>query len=150
MKHHFFSAVMIASGLAIPFADAQERPRVVPGLWRMDITTVSKLKGDTPAAPASTEVQETCIVDEYLAPDQALDIEECDVSNTGTTSTTMSFKMVCTLEGFPTTGDGLFTVLDSGNRVSGVFNMQMTIPGLGEPLNIEVDIASQRIGDCDD
>ncbi len=146
-------AVLALAGFAAAPALAQddtEYPRLNPGEWRA--TTTMTMSGPMPMGP-ETETDTSCITEEdaEFDPRELLELEDdsCSIDNLQTTSTRVSFDMLCNSEGVTMAGQAAFDVGDGGDSLDGGMEMSGSIPGLDmPPIVVNVTIASTRVGAC--
>ncbi|MEO1028830.1 MAG: DUF3617 family protein [Pseudomonadota bacterium] len=142
-----FALAAISVAANINTAAAQdEYPEVTAGQW--ETTTSVTMAPFLPQPQVSTE--SSCIKEDETKfdPKELLADGDCTVSNLSTTSTKVSFSMVCNIEGTQVSGDGSFEVQDGGNAMNGTMNLTGTVAELNLNLDMLIGVTAKRTGAC--
>ena len=137
-----FCSTALAMGIAILAQPAvAEGPKIKPGRWETTVTTVISLM-PTPR----TNKHARCMTSEDVDPKKWMSeqAKDCKFSNVESSSTMLSFEMVCKTDQGVAKGKGVYRLSDPENATG---KMEMSLEG---PMAVEItnDITAKRVGDC--
>lgn len=116
---------------------------VKPGSWEMKSTTTNPMTGQ-PQTYTATE----CIDRESMDPRSFMkEAEGCSVSDVETSSSSMSWTMVCSAPGGQMKGRAKIQSSAGGEKVAGAMNMSASFSG--QTMNFATDWTGRWAGPCD-
>lgn len=138
------ATALLALGVAAGAARADAtKLRYEPGRWKTT-TTVRMPMLPSPQERTSTE----CLREgDYSAERLMRDQQGCTVEEPEVTARSIRWTATCPAANGSATGRGEFTVSEDGQRGQGKVTIDMVADG--QRMSMTIDIASERVGDCD-
>ena len=138
MMKTLLPAVIVSACLVSVSAHA-DALRLKPGLWETTVTSTNSFTGTT------TQTDTECVVEQEFDPRTMFkDAQGCEVVNSSLEGNTLTYSLVCNVEGTQATINGLYTA--DGDVGGGSMNMEMSFSG--QTMTMESSFDARRIGDC--
>ena len=116
--------------------------KVKPGKWEFVSTTTMAMLGAPRTHTATQCLSESGVSPQTLMKDMA---QGCELLDSETTKSSMSWKVKCQQEGGEMTGNG--QVSSTGNTLEGGMNMKMSFNG--QAMDMSVEWSGKHLGACE-
>lgn len=126
--------------LLMAFNAQAEGIKITPGKWQIQLTSTMSMMPQP-----MTKTMEECITADQLSPAELMkDSGNCKVSDVKSTSSDLTWNMVCKNHGGEMAGTGHFT--SAGSQMNGSMDMAMSMNG--QALTILTKWNGKRLGTC--